>query len=421
MDMIKKLHRKFILLATLAVCIIVGVALSVINGILYLTMMEQIHSVLTYISDNGGSVTEQRRPTSQGWLNDGGWTEDTPEFTYQTRYFSVVLDTDGTAKIINLNHIAAFSANEAVNTAVSAVKTGQEEGYFKKDRASYAYHIAQNEEGDYLVVILDCTRDLYAIKAFLKYSVLLGLFCILLFVGIITILSKWAIRPFVQNMDNQKRFITNASHELKTPVAIISANAEALELIQGKNEWTGNILAQVKRLSLLINDMVLLAKMGEGAAKDVVCQDTLLSPLASGGADSFKQMIEDQGKTLKLQIADTVHALVDPKLFGEIVSILLDNAVKYCDDKGTIMVTLTPKKNEKGAIFSVSNTYKAGKEVDYEKFFERFYRGDTSHNSKKAGYGIGLSMAREMAKLMKGKMDVSYKEETITFSVILEK
>lgn len=421
MDMIKKLHRKFILLATLAVCFIVVVALSFINGILYITMREEIHSMLTYISENGGSVTEQQRPSSQGWLNDGNWTDDTPEFTYQTRYFSVLLDTDGTAKIINVNHIAAFTAKEAVNAAAAAVRTGEQEGYFKKDRASYAYYISENEAGDYLVVILDCTRDLYAIKAFMKYSAILGLFCILLFICIITVLSKDAIRPFVQNMENQKRFITNASHELKTPVAIISANAEALELIQGKNEWTGNILAQVKRLSLLINDMVLLAKMGEGAAKEVICQDKELAPMTTSGAEGFEQMIKDQGKTLVLHIEKTVHAMVDTKLYGEIVSILLDNAVKYCDDKGTITVSLTPRKNNKGAILSVSNTYLAGKEVDYEKFFERFYRGDTSHNSKKAGYGIGLSMAKDMARLMKGKMDVTYQKDTITFSVILDK
>ncbi len=421
MDMIKKLHRKFILLATLAVCIIVVVALSVINGILYLAMKDDIHSMLTYISDNGGSVSEQRRPVNQGWFTDGNWADDTPEFTYQTRYFSILLDSDGTAKVINVNHIAAFTAKEAVQVAISAVHTGLREGFFKKDRASYAYYISENDSGDYLVVIMDCTRDLYAINAFLKYSALFGLLCILLFVCIVTVLSKRAIRPFVQNMENQKRFITNASHELKTPVAIISANAEAMELINGKNEWTGNILNQVKRLSLLINDMVLLSKIGESSAKDVVLQDTDLSLAVCNGAAGFRQMIQDQGKTLDVDVKESLHAMAEPKLFGEIVSILLDNATKYCDDKGNIKVTLQSKKNGKGAILSVSNTYKEGKGVDYDQFFERFYRGDTSHNSQKAGYGIGLSMARDMTKLMKGSMAVSYKGETITFSVMLEK
>ena len=112
-----------------------------------------------------------------------------------------------------------------------------------------------------------------------------------------------------------------------------------------------------------------------------------------------------------------IHAKVEPRLFSEIVSILLDNAVKYCDEKGTITARL--EKHKKGVILSVSNPYQEGASEDYERFFERFYRGDTSHNSKRSGYGIGLAMARDMARLMKGSLAVSYKDGVITFSLSL--
>ena len=418
MDLIKKMHRRFILLATLAVFIIVAAALSVINGMMYYIVRDDIHTVLTSISANGGVITA-RTHESSSWLNDGTWGGEAPEFTYQTRYFSVLFDEDGTAKVTNINHIAAFTAEEAVESAIKAAKSGISEGFFYKNRGCYSYHVSRIESGDVLVVILDCTRDMAAVKAFLKYSCLFGLLCILLFVGILTFLSKAAIRPFVRNVENQKRFITNASHELKTPVAIISANAEAMELLCGKNEWTGNILAQVKRLSLLINDLVLLAKISESSEKDVKLTDTDLSAAAQMGAESFKQMIVDGGKKLEVEVEDGIHGLVEPKLFSETVNILLDNAVKYCDDGGTITVSLSQKKNGKGKVLAVSNHYKDGKAEDYEKFFERFYRGDTSHNSKKAGYGIGLSMARDMARLMKGKLDVAYKDGVITFFVVV--
>lgn len=417
MDMIKKLHRQFILLATLAVFIIIAVALSVINGMMYLIVRGDIHDVLETIADNGGVITT-RRISEGGWLPDGSWVEDTPEFTYQTRYFSVLLDSDGTAKVTNINHIAAFSAESAVEAAVAAVKTGESEGYFQKQKGTYAYHVSRTTDGDLLVVILDCTRDLSAVKAFLKYSSLFGLLCLLLFVGIVTVLSGIAIRPFVRNMENQKRFITNASHELKTPIAIISANAEAMELINGKNEWTGNIISQVKRLSLLINDLVLLSKIGETSAKDLTLVDTDLSEAVKSSTGSFRQMIEDAGKTLSVEAGSGIHAKVEPRLFSEIVSILLDNAVKYCDEKGTITARL--EKHKKGVILSVSNPYQEGASEDYERFFERFYRGDTSHNSKRSGYGIGLAMARDMARLMKGSLDVSYKDGVITFSLSLD-
>ena len=417
MDLIKKMHRRFILLATLAVFIIVAAALSVINGMIYYVVRDDIHGVLTSISQNGGVITAKNHE-STGWLNDG-WSSEMPEYTYQTRYFSVLLDEDGTAKVTNINHIAAFTAEEAVEHAVKAAKSGLAEGFFYKNRGCYSYHVSRVESGDVLVVILDCTRDMAAVKAFLKYSCFFGLLCILLFVGILTFLSKTAIRPFVRNVENQKRFITNASHELKTPVAIISANAEAMELLCGKNEWTGNILAQVKRLSLLINDLVLLSKISESSEKDVKLTDTDLSAAARMGAESFKQMIVDGGKKWELQVEDGIHGLVEPRLFSEIVNILLDNAVKYCDDGGTITVSLHKNKKGKEKILAVSNHYKDGKAEDYEKFFERFYRGDTSHNSKKAGYGIGLSMARDMARLMKGKLDVEYKDGVITFFVVV--
>ena len=190
-----------------------------------------------------------------------------------------------------------------------------------------------------------------------------------------------------------------------------------MELINGKNEWTGNIISQVKRLSLLINYLVLLSKIGETSAKDLTLVDTDLSEAVKSSAGSFRQMIEDAGKTLSVEAESGIHAKVEPRLFSEIVSILLDNAVKYCDEKGTITTRL--EKHKKGVILSVSNPYQEGASEDYERFFERFYRGDTSHNSKRSGYGIGLAMARDMARLMKGSLAVSYKDGVITFSMSL--
>lgn len=236
---------------------------------------------------------------------------------------------------------------------------------------------------------------------------------------IVSVLSKRALRPFIRNMENQKRFITNAGHELKTPIAIISANTEALALISGQNEWTDNILKQVSRLSKLINDLITLAKVGEASPQDVVLTEVNLTPIVRSAADSFRPVVADAGKIMETDAEDDITARAEMRFFGELVNILLDNAVKYCDDGGLIHVSLTTRKNGKGAVLAVSNDYKEGGHIDYSRFFERFYRGDTSHNSAKAGYGIGLSMAEDLTKLMKGKISVRWEKGVITFQVEL--
>lgn len=415
--MIRSLHRKFIVVATAAVFLIVTVAVGVIHGMLYITMMQGTHAVLDHLVQNNGVLNEKQRPIGGGWLIDDEWAESAPEFYYQTRYFSVLFDESAMPKVVNVNHISAFDAKSALETAMTAFQSGTEEGKFQKGRAHYAYRVATTDDG-ILVVILDCTRDVRALQAALRYEIFFGLGCVILFAFLMTAFSKRAIRPFVRNAENQKRFITNAGHELKTPVAIISANAEALECINGKNEWTGNILRQVRRLTLLINDLVMLAKVGETSAKDVVLTDVDMTQAVSAGADSFRSLIEADGKHLETDIAAAVHVKAESKFLTELINILLDNAAKYCDEKGTVSVRLTKKKNGK-AVLEIANDYAAGEGVDYTRFFERFYREDTSHSSDKMGYGIGLSMAADMVKLMQGKLEVFYTKGVIAFRVTL--
>lgn len=418
MNMIRRLHRQFIAIATAAIVLIVAAALGIINGAIYFLVHDEIRTVISYIVNNGGTVSDSRRPSSDGWLSDGGWIDDTPEFAYQTRYFSVLFDQEGSAKVVNINQIAAFNAKEAMETAVEAAAHGRSEGFFKKGKASYAYTVADTREGT-MVVILDCTRDMAVINTILKYSALFGALCVAVFVLIVSVLSKRALRPFIRNMENQKRFITNAGHELKTPIAIISANTEALALISGQNEWTDNILKQVARLSKLINDLITLAKVGEASPQDVVLTEVNLTSIVRSAADSFRPVVADAGKIMETDAEDGVTAKAEPRFFGELVNILLDNAAKYCDDGGTVRVALSPRKNGKGAVLAVSNDYRDGARVDYSRFFERFYRGDDSHSSAKAGYGIGLSMAEDLVKLMKGRIAVRWEKGVITFQVEL--
>ena len=159
--------------------------------------------------------------------------------------------------------------------------------------------------------------------------------------------------------------------------------------------------------------------MGERSQVDLVITDVNFSETVKTVADSFQQLAIDAEKTLTTAIADNVMLKGDSKCLYELVNILVDNAVKYCDDGGSIEVALRRSRLGNGVVLDVSNTYVDGANVDYSRFFERFYRGDVSHNSQKAGYGIGLSMAEELTKLMGGKIFATYKGQRITFTVRL--
>lgn len=424
MNIIKKLRIRFILLATLAIFIIVAGALGLINMMGFYAMREHCLDTMTYISQNGGSMPSRYRPEStSSWGKDFfpgvTWPEDTPEFAYQTRYFSLRLDSDNHITAVNVKNIVAFSEEQAVEFAQIALSSPLDSGFLQKNKARYGFMKTTLSDGGTLLVILDCTREFADVHTFLSYSIWFGIFCILLYVIIFAFLSNRAIAPFVRNLENQKRFITNASHELKTPLAIISVNAEAMEMMNGKNQWTQGIIKQVRRMSSLISHLILLSKAGEADKAQLNIAPFSASSLLLPLKEDFDLLAKDQGKKLVLSCEEGLTAKSDEKYIKEILHILLDNAVKYCDEKGTIMLSASHGKKKDTVLFTVSNDYKDGEHVDYSRFFERFYRNDESHNSKKSGYGIGLSIARELSSLLSVPLTVEYKDGRIAFVLTL--
>ena len=188
-----------------------------------------------------------------------------------------------------------------------------------------------------------------------------------------------------------------------------------MEMLNGESEWTRSNMTQVKRMSRLIDELINLSRMSEGV--DIVLTDVDYTALVNECISHFASVIASSNKQLITHIDDGITVKADTRNLQAMIEVLLDNAVKYCDDEGTIKVTLTKKGRQ--SIFSVSNDYEDGENIDYSRFFDRFYRQDESHNSQKRGFGIGLSMASSVVKMFKGKIRVDYKEGIITFSVTL--
>ncbi|RSI16393.1 sensor histidine kinase [Streptococcus sanguinis] len=411
--MFRKLKIRFILLASAAIVCILLTMIAVLNSVRFLQTNGEIQAVLNILSANNGDFPSVEE-TAESLQND----RITIDTIYQYRYFSVVYNEDKTLYSSNLDHLSNLSKEQALSYANKVIKNSRSSGVFKVGSQFYSYQITQDSKTKrYLLVVLDSTNYLESRNDFFWLSIQLCFYSFIFFVLVVSGFSNFAIRPYIKNYENQKRFITNAGHELKTPLAIISANTELQELMTGENEWTESTKDQVKRLSNLINQMVVLARLEE--QPDVTLVDVNFSEVVKKVAGNFKSVIEKAGKKYEIKLQEDIHVKATEDELYELVSILIDNACKYCDDDGQIFVTLTKAKRGKRARLTVANSYADGKNVDYSRFFDRFYREDESHNQKQPGYGIGLSMAESLVRIFKGRIWVSYKKGLIGFTVLL--
>ena len=411
--MFRKLKIRFILLASAAIVCILLTMIAVLNSVRFLQTNGEIQAVLNILSANNGDFPSVEE-TAESLQND----RITIDTIYQYRYFSVVYNEDKTLYSTNLDHLSNLSKEQALSYANKVIKNSRSSGVFKVGSQFYSYQITQDSKTKrYLLVVLDSTNYLESRNDFFWLSIQLCFYSFIFFVLVVSGFSNFAIRPYIKNYENQKRFITNAGHELKTPLAIISANTELQELMTGENEWTESTKDQVKRLSNLINQMVVLARLEE--QPDVTLVDVNFSEVVKKVAGNFKSVIEKAGKKYEIKLQEDIHVKATEDELYELVSILIDNACKYCDEDGQIFVTLTKAKRGKRARLTVANSYADGKNVDYSRFFDRFYREDESHNQKQPGYGIGLSMAESLVRIFKGRSWVSYKKGLIGFTVLL--
>ena len=330
------------------------------------------------------------------------------ETRYKTRFFVVNLDEDGDVTKVDTGHIAAVSSEKAIEYAKEV--SDKESGYTD----IYKYKVCDTGSGK-MIVFLDCRSEISTERTFLIISVTIGISAFLIVLLLIVIFSKRAVKPVIENMERQKQFITNAGHELKTPLAIISANTEVIELTGESSEWTESIKNQVARLSELIKDMLNIAR-AEGVSDKLSFIEFDISKAVEDTAEPFRTLAETNGKSIELDIDSGLTYYGDEGSIRQLASVLTENAVKYSDEGGKILVTLKPEG--KGIRLSVKNPC-AVPPKHPEKLFDRFYREDTSHarqdGEKKGGYGIGLSVAAAIVEAHKGRISCHAKNGYISF------
>ena len=250
----------------------------------------------------------------------------------------------------------------------------------------------------------------------IRMMLVIFLICILIVFALLLVLSKRAIRPFADNLERQRQFVTDASHELKTPLAILPADMGLLEDAHGEDKWLESAKTQITHLDRLIKNLVELARTEE-TVKDETVEVFSASEIAQANADAFLPLAEADGKSLAAEITDGISAKGVQNNFFRLFSILLDNAVKYCDTAG--MIRLSVSMRGRNIYISISNPCSGVDTAQLPRYFDRFYRADSSRARSTGGYGIGLSTAGAIVTRHKGRISNHYADGIITFTAVI--
>ena len=410
--MIKKLQRKFILLSMSALFFVLTVIIAGINIVNYNGVTQEADKLLSVISENKGEFPME--PDKFGNKLPPGMS---PEAPYESRYFSVILDSDSKQIMyVETSRIISVTPTAAVSYANAALEQNANKGFIDDFR-----YQTQEEASFTRITFLDCGRKLDAFYSFLYASIGISIFGYLIVFAFIAFFSNRIIRPISESYEKQKRFITDASHEIKTPLTIIGADTDILEMDLGEeNEWLLDIKKQVKHLTELTNDLVFLSRMEE-AENSLPMIEFPFSEVATETVFSFQALAQKQGKELLSSIPPMLSLLGDEKSIRQLLSILLDNAIKYSPTNGNITLSVE-EQNNSILIIVTNDTHQSIEKEQLKLLFDRFYRVDASRNSKTGGHGVGLSIAKAIVEAHHGKIQaVSPKENTLEITVKLPK
>lgn len=394
--MIRKLRAKLIIASLLSLLLVLSVIIGVAGVLNYTSLVSDADSVLAILRENDGTFPLGDPPGGKDRFREG--RRFSPELPYESRYFTVFLSESGSVISVNTGKIAAVDTATAIDYAAEAVASGAARG-FADDYRFTVY--ASGEETH--VVFLDCGRELGSFRSFLATSAAVSAAGLLAVTLLLIFFSGRIVKPFSENYEKQRRFITDAGHELKTPLTIIDADAEVLEMDLGENEWLGDIRTQTKRLAELTNSLILLSRMEEQPRMEKI--EFPLSDVVEEMVETFQALARTRGKTLSSRVQPMLSMNGDEKAIRQLLTILLDNAVKYADEGGRIEAVLEKQKNT--LRLSVFNTAESVSRESLAHLFDRFYRADASRNSGTGGYGLGLSIASAVVAAHRGKISAS--------------
>ena len=417
--MIKKLRKKFILLALAVVAAVILVVVAGIDVANYLDMKSDADGVITFLE---GQSAEPRGdlpqlpdalPEQPNGQKDGTFPSRNPpkglptETAFSARYFTVEADGSGQVTSSDLDRIAHVSSDDLDELVAKATS---ESGFV----GNYRYHRTVTESG-YRYLFLDCEKEIDATRTFIISSAIITSIGLAVIAILIILLSKKVLAPVEESYLKQRRFITDAGHELKTPLTVIGASAELLELEIGEgNEWLESIKGQTQKLGKLTKELVFLSRMDE------TDREIEKAPFSLGSAleeclEGFKEAALVAGKELSVEKPEDLVVLANEEMIRRALGLIIDNAIKYAEGR-EIRIRLTKEGHR--AILEESNAASLAK-GSHPELFERFYRPDESRSNETGGHGIGLSVVKSVLEANGGEASAESDGEKVTFRLTM--
>lgn len=429
--MIKKLRTRFILISMLSIFAVIVVIMSSIFCINYVNMKNDADDKITLIKENFEKKAPND-PSANKEDNKFDFDKGTGRELSEARYFVVTIDESGEYKTQN----STFNSIDD-DAAITLAKTVLSKSKNKGSYDDYRYRVYENEslvikrpqdentpptslssseESDStnsqtytFIILLDISSEVSSLHSFIITCIIISVIGMIAFFLLVFFFSIKVFKPVKKSYEKQKRFITNASHELKTPLTIISANNEVLALEYEDNEYSKSIDKQIKRMTSMVNNLTMLARLDEiDKIENTNCN---LTSLCYEAIDTYTPVFISSNKKFTFQIAEGVYLVCDIKLISQLVALLLDNAFKY----SLTYVKMDLIKNPKEIVFSIENDAFI-EEKDENLYLERFYRSNSARNTKE-GSGIGLSLVKEIVDLHKANIDIKAINNTFKISI----
>ena len=399
--MIKTLRKKFIFFAMASVTVLLVTLLLSIYGFTWILFDRQENKVLEMlVNSNGVLLKPNQKDLPQYHLP--------PELDIMRsiHFFTVTADRDGQIISCDLNQIRFVTDAEAREIAKKVLEKSSSSGRID----CYKYRVKKTDENQ-IIYFLDLTREQLTLRTVVLTSSILAVISWVAAFVFSFFFSANFVHPIMSGLEKQKQFITNAGHEIKTPLAVIQSNNDAMMLIHGENKYNRNIKAQVNRLGELTSNLLMQARLDEEA--ELVKEHINISELAGEVIQPFKDSAEIQGISVKSSITPDIIFSTNRQAFTQLLTVLMDNAVKYTTEKGNIFFSLS--QESKSVTIIEENSCDPEMNVTQEYLFERFYRADSArtHNEQRSGYGIGLSVARSICESLGGELSACYPKKGV--------